>query len=477
MTSPDAARDKFYDDLHALLATVSKTDKVIVLGEFNVRVDTEHAAWREVLGPHWLRGSNDNDQLFLRICPEHRLVLMNTFFCLQMQKRATWMRPRSRQRHLLGHVLVRRRDQRGVLVAKAIADADGWTDHRLVIWKMRIRLQPPRRPQGKRPPGKLNIALSSLSAQHLRFSNELAQRLDNLPVSAASVEENASMENRWCQLRDTVQSTALAVLGRASHQHQGWFDENDAAISNLLVEKNRLRRAYIDHPTDDNRAAFYRSRRLVQQRLHEMQDAWTASKAEEIQGGTAPLLSADGSSLLTEEAKILQRWAEHFRGVLNRPSTISDAAIARLPQVVTNMDLDLPPYLHETIRVVQQLSSGKAPGSDAIPAEVYKHGGPQLINNLTVLFQEMWRQGEVPQNFKDATILHLYKRKANHQLCDNYRGNSSLNIAGTIFARIPLNRLDNHLEQGLLPESQCGFRRHRETTEMIFAAHQLQEKR
>ncbi|BHF78320.1 hypothetical protein SprV_0602143300 [Sparganum proliferum] len=88
----------------------------------------------------------------------------------------------------------------------------------------------------------------------------------------------------------------------------------------------------------------------------------------------------------------------------------------------------------------------------------------------------MWRQGEVPQDFKDATIGHLYKRKGNRQVCDNYRGISLLNIAGKIFARIPLNRLNNHLEQGLLLESQCGFRRHRGTTDMIFAARQLQEK-
>nr|VZI37041.1 unnamed protein product [Spirometra erinaceieuropaei] len=213
-----------------------------------------------------------------------------------------------------------------------------------------------------------------------------------------------------------------------------------------------------------------------------MQDAWTARKAEEIQGyadrnewknffsaikavygpptkGTAPLLSADGSTLLTEKTQILQRWAEHFQGVLNRPSVISDATIARLPQVETNVDLDLPPSLQETIRAVQQLSSGKAPGSDAIPAEVYKHGGPLLMDHLTALFQEMWRQA-----------------KRNRQVCDNHRGISLLNIAGKIFARILLNRLNNHLEQGLLPESQCGFRRHRGTTDMIFAARQLQEK-
>ncbi|BHF65014.1 hypothetical protein SprV_0200802300 [Sparganum proliferum] len=88
----------------------------------------------------------------------------------------------------------------------------------------------------------------------------------------------------------------------------------------------------------------------------------------------------------------------------------------------------------------------------------------------------MWRQGEVPQDFKDATIVHLYKRKGNRQLCDNHRGIPLLNIAGKIFARMLLNRLNNHLEQDLLLESQCGFRRHRGTTDMIFAARQLQKK-
>nr|VZI06546.1 unnamed protein product [Spirometra erinaceieuropaei] len=154
---------------------------------------------------------------------------------------------------------------------------------------------------------------------------------------------------------------------------------------------------------------------------------------------------------------MLQRWAEHFRGVLNRPFVISEAAIERLPQVETNADLDFPPSLQETIRAVQQLSSGKAPGSDAIPAE-------------------MWYQGKVPQDFKDTTIVHLYKRKGNRQVCDNHRGISLLNITGKIFVRILLRRLNNRLEQGLLPESQCGFRRHRGTMDMIFAARQLQEK-
>ena len=34
----------------------------------------------------------------------------------------------------------------------------------------------------------------------------------------------------------------------------------------------------------------------------------------------------------------------------------------------------------------------------------------------------MWRKEAIPQNFKDATIIHLFKRKGNPQVCDNHRG-------------------------------------------------------
>ncbi|VDM06562.1 unnamed protein product [Schistocephalus solidus] len=91
-----------------------------------------------------------------------------------------------------------------------------------------------------------------MPAYHLHFSNELANRLANLPVADA----DTFVENRWCQLRDTIQSTALDVLGRVRRQHQDWFDDNDAAINALLVEKNQLHKAYINRPTAANKTAF-----------------------------------------------------------------------------------------------------------------------------------------------------------------------------------------------------------------------------
>ncbi|VDM00196.1 unnamed protein product [Schistocephalus solidus] len=179
MTSSDATKEKFYEDLHALLATGPKEDKLIVLGDFNARCGTDHAAWQGVLGPHGL-SSCKNNGLLLRTCAEHRLLLTNTFFRLPMREKATWMHPRSWRWQLLDYVLVR--------------------------------------------------------------SKQITEKLENLHTP----DNNATVETRWCQLRNVIQSPALDVLGRAHRQNQDWFDDNDADISNLLGEQNGLHKAYMD---------------------------------------------------------------------------------------------------------------------------------------------------------------------------------------------------------------------------------------
>ena len=61
----------------------------------------------------------------------------------------------------------------------------------------------------------------------------------------------------------------------------------------------------------------------------------------------------------------------------------------------------------------------------------------QLQGNCQI-FRIKWRKEAIPQEFKDATIIHLFKRKGNPQVCDNHRGISLLSITGKILARVLL---------------------------------------
>ena len=92
------------------------------------------------------------------------------------------------------------------------------------------------------------------------------------------------------------------------------------------------------------------------------------------------------------------------------------------------------------------------PGSDAIHAEMDRAGGQLIAEKFTALFHCMWRKEATPQELKDASIIHLYKRKGNAQVCDNYRRVSLLSITGNKLTNILLISPNEHLEQaGILP--------------------------
>ena len=107
------------------------------------------------------------------------------------------------------------------------------------------------------------------------------------------------------------------------------------------------------------------------------------------------------------------------------------------------------------------------------------------IKQEVLQLQRNWQSyftlcGEKKPSLKNSRmqLLSTYLKGKGILVCDNHRGISLLSIAGKILARVLLNRLNEHLERpGLLPESQCGFRKNRGTIDMIFTARwQLQEK-
>lgn len=89
------------------------------------------------------------------------------------------MHPRSKHWHL-DYVIVRQRDRQDVKVTKAMCGAECWTDHRLLISKLNIRIQPPRRPQGKKVPMRLNVSKLKCAQVKQSLAEELDSKLEPL---------------------------------------------------------------------------------------------------------------------------------------------------------------------------------------------------------------------------------------------------------------------------------------------------------
>ena len=120
-----------------------------------------------------------------------------------------------------------------------------------------------------------------------------------------------------------------------------------------------------------------------------------------------------------------------------------------------------------------QLRNGEA-AEDRIQAELLKSGGSAVIDWLTELLEEVWSTRQIPQEWKDATLVPLHKKK-DKKICDNYRGVALLSVPGKVLALILLERLQTIIEPQLL-EAQCSFRKGCSTVDQMWVVWQVVER-
>lgn len=150
------------------------------------------------------------------------------------------------------------------------------------------------------------------------------------------------------------------------------------------------------------------------------------------------------------------RWKEHFCNLLNKqgsadPQTcnlIEPRAIKYLSVPITELELE---------KALKTTRCGKASGQDRISAHIWKSGGQNLKRDLPGLYNVCWTNVYVPQDFRDAAIVTIHKKRGLRSECGNHSGISLLSIAGKILAKIILKHIKG-ISKVMLPESQCGFR-------------------
>lgn len=493
MTNDDEAKELFYRSLDSLLSETPAADKLILLGDFNARVGKEHETWPQTLGKFGRGKMNSNGEMLLTKCSEHELIITNTFFNFPDKWYYSWKHPRSKHPTLLDYIITRKCDMKDFRSTRAMRGAECSTDHFMIRSKCNIKLKPPpMKRKGSKPPKKLNVEKLKKQSEKDKLVTVIN---DNFPTPPTG-----TSEEQWQALKNTVYSAASDVLGKPTRKHADWFDESNEEIMELINEKNMLfHKTLAGGCTRTTKNKYKSVKSELQKKLRQMKNDWWAKKAAGIQSladqndskaffaslkevygpkGACldPVKSIDGSVLHTDKNKIMERWREHFNFLLNPETTVDDDVVSNIPQLPVRYHMDAPPTGEELDKAIKRTKCGKAAGPDGIPPEVWKYGGPALRNQLLQLFCNIWSTtAEVPQDFKDATIVTIYKGKGDRTECGNHRGISLLSVAGKILAKILQFRLQT-LAEDILPESQCGFRSNRSTQDMIFTLRQLQEK-
>lgn len=492
LDSDDQTKESFYSNLDALLSSIPNGDKIVLLGDFNARIGVDSQVWRGTIGKDGVGKINSNGTLLLSKCAEFNLFVTNTMFRQKNKYKTTWQHPRSKHWHLIDYIIVRARDRKDVLITKvAPLTEDCWTDHRLVFSIMRIKIKNKKRNPNATKRFKFNTDLLQLPNKRLQLQQAF--------IKTSPSQHPIATEDHWQNLKAAIHDACSESIGFKKHVNKDWFDENDHEIVNLIEQTRKALACHLNNLNSESKRKKHRDLKAkVQSATRTIKNNWWTNKAKELQTyidkndmknffsatrvlygpstqGLAPLRSKDGARILKSNKDILARWKEHFEDLLNRNPVIDDNAIHQIPQQPIDDSLSRIPSLEEVKTAIFAMKNNKAAGIDNIPAEIYKHGGPLLHSQLHQLIVKIWVKEEIPTDLRDGLITTIFKKKGERTDCGNHRGITLLSIAGKILARILTKRL-TPLAEAILPESQCGFRPSRGTTDMIFSLRQLQEK-
>ncbi|XP_064080601.1 uncharacterized protein LOC135197466 [Macrobrachium nipponense] len=425
LLAEDQTKELFYAALDTALTAIPNEDKVILLGDFNARVGRDSDIWRGTIGKEGVGKMNANGTLLLSKCVEHDLVVTNTLFRQKNKLKTTWLHPRSKHWHLLDYIIVRSRDRKDVLLTRSVTGSeDCWTDHRLVYSCIRMKILTKKRNAHALKRLKFNVDSLKNDSNKLELQRCLANKLEQ--------EYPPNIVDHWSKFKDSVISACKESVGLKKYEHQDWFDQNDAAIQELIQKARKYLFEHLNDAKSETKKKIHRTAKAqIQNATREMKNKWLTDKANELQSffdrndmrslfsgmktifgpspqGLAPLRSQNGTRLLKNNNEILCRWKEHFEELLNRDPVIDEDVLQQLPCLPLDMTLAVVPTLEEVELDIFSMKNNKAAGPDNIPAEIYKYGGPTLHRQLHQLIEKIWMHEEIPNDLIDGSINTMY---------------------------------------------------------------------
>ncbi|XP_073668649.1 uncharacterized protein [Paramisgurnus dabryanus] len=475
------AKENFYNSLQTVVNELPKRDIKILMGDLNAKIGKDNLGKELIMGTQALGEMNENGELFTDFCAFNDLVIGGSVFQHKDIHKETWISPDGNTKNQIDYIKISRKWRRSLQDTRSQRGADVASDHHLVIGTIKVKLRA-FRDIANRPHIKFNTQWLKEKDYRDTFSASLKNRFEALNL----VTEETPLEEHWSSLRDTLTDTCQEVLGKREWTTKEWLSSDTWQLiksrkdikqqinSNKNEEEKKVLRDKYTQINKKVKKSARKDKRLFYDAL--------ATEAEQAAGKrdlstlykVTKTLSTKKTNVdkpvkdrvgnpISKEKDQRQRWADHFKELLNQPlpSERPDIPPADSPlKVNTN-----PPTKAEILKALKILKNGKAAGPDGIPPEALKADLSTTVNMLLPLLQKVWRVGRVPADWKKGHMVKLPK-KGDLGSCNNWRGIMLLSVPSKVLTRIILDRLKDAVEEKLRPE-QAGFRKEKSCTDQI----------
>lgn len=485
---------KFWDLLNETIKKIDRAFKIILLGDFNAKIGSlvDTVNYQNVRGRYMADKLNENGELLLSFCHRNKFIVANSLF--PKKHYGTWQHYRSKKWSCLDYCVVRMEDRKHVIDCGVNREFECWTDHRAVEISIKIKFEK-----------KKFVAKKKLDKK-LDFQALLQSELLCKNVGMAIDKELNKIDVKDCkQLLELLYDISKGIIPvkKIITYHKDWFDKNNIDVGEMIALRRRYMKMSMKGGSDKMKwkAKHREISNRIQRETRRMRDKfWTdigdnimdLFEKNETRGyfeamkrvyGYRPkdkivqLLKLDGTKTISD-VEVRERMAEHFKDLLNQKGAASEEIDTYLQNIRYDEDKTLGKEFEyiEMLKAWNTAKRRKAVGVDKIPSELFNYATSEvLMREVLKLCNKMLAEGFVENILKDVVVVSIFKKGSTLD-CGNYRGVALIAHMGKVLERMINNRVYEYVEKiGFLPESQCGFRKYRNTIDMMFCSKRIAE--
>lgn len=328
---------------------------------------------------------------------------------------------------------------------------------------------------------------NSFDNMHVQFSNDPARAV----VAAADLVSSAicAAANRSCSKH------------LSKHQRKHWW-QLDPNLDRLHAEVQRFQRKFFKSRSAAHKQQWHSARKAFRKACdaarmlswNELASAIQSNNSDASQVAwsnwhrtlpseqIAPHVICDANdNLPSSESHGLNNLCDYYARISVAPSITSnnDAKIVdfvadkyeqlRQSQNTSVLPSAITTYfsLESIANLCESINTSKAIGSDDIHPLFLLHAPPALIEALYLIFNYSFHYGVMPECWKRANVISLYKGSGERSAASAHRPISLLPHLSKLLEKLIKPLLETAIEHNISP-LQSGFRKRRDTTEQIY---------
>ena len=320
---------------------------------------------------------------------------------------------------------------------------------------------------------------------------EAYQRLCRERLQAHTVDERGGLDSFSATLLSIAAETIPKTSTIPKRPRNPWFD---GECKKAINARKKAERKFHRRPTAENLQIFKirraRARRIINAAKRQswkdfvsgissrtpMKKVWSMVRKVKGKGGDPRVQHLHiGTDIVTTPAEIAEKLADTFQHHSSSANCLNAFKQRKTREEQKSLHFgsnntehyNLPFTLEELNTSIKRAHS-TAVGPDKIHYDFLKHLPVKVLKVLLGLFNNIWKSGQLPASWKEATVIPIPKPGKDHKNPTNYRPIALTSCLCKTMERMVNARLVWLLEsEHLISDFQSGFRRGRSTLDHL----------